>query len=237
VTRAFALAAGAALAAAALAGCTTEAPPVDRDVAPAGFAAVLDDEVGPVTEGRATWTTFWDLTWEEVAGAAGYVVWYGTSEGDSIRTRELDEPRLRLSVATGTTTPEDRVLRRDQELTLTAAQLSVRVAARFPDGELGPPSPWLTVGEPIPPARAMRCCWWERRRGGRAAGSPAAPAPSRGCLVSRYSTTMAVTMPNMPSGDSAWLRMWQWKAQVPGSVARTRTSMRWPGATGMVSAV
>lgn len=139
----------AALTAAALAACAADAAPPDRDAAPGGFAAVLDDEVGPVTEGRTTWTTFWDLTWEEVGGADGYVVWYGTPEGDSTRTRELDEPRLRLSVATGTTTPEDRALRRGQELTLTAAQLSVRVAAHFPDGTLGPPSPWLLVGEPI----------------------------------------------------------------------------------------
>ena len=141
--------AAAVLTASALAGCAADAAPPDRGAVPGGFAAVLDDEVGPVTEGRATWTTFWDLTWDEVGGADAYVVWYGTSEGDSTRTRELDEPRLRLSVATGTTTPRDRTLRRDQELTLTAAQLSVRVAAHFPDDTLGPPSPWLPVDEPI----------------------------------------------------------------------------------------
>ena len=38
----------------------------------------------------------------------------------------------------------------------------------------------------------------------------------------RYSSTIsAVTMPNMPCSLSAWVRMWQWKAQTPGSVAST----------------
>lgn len=32
-------------------------------------------------------------------------------------------------------------------------------------------------------------------------------------------TIRAVTMPNMPEGDSAWLRMWQCQAHTPGSVA------------------
>jgi hypothetical protein len=42
-----------------------------------------------------------------------------------------------------------------------------------------------------------------------------------------YSSTIsAVTMPNMPCSLSAWLRMWQWKAQIPGSVASTMVSKR-----------
>ena len=36
----------------------------------------------------------------------------------------------------------------------------------------------------------------------------------------RYASTIrAVTMPNMPSGPSAWVRMWQCQAHTPGSVA------------------
>jgi hypothetical protein len=50
-------------------------------------------------------------------------------------------------------------------------------------------------------------------------------------------TTMAVTMPNMPSSASTWLRMWQWKAHAPGSVASTSTSTRSPGATSTVSSI
>ena len=33
----------------------------------------------------------------------------------------------------------------------------------------------------------------------------------------------AVTMPNIPSLRSIWLRMWQWHAQTPGSSERTST--------------
>ena len=38
--------------------------------------------------------------------------------------------------------------------------------------------------------------------------------------VAVYSSTMkAVTMPNMPSSRSAWVRMWQCQAHTPGSVS------------------
>ena len=37
---------------------------------------------------------------------------------------------------------------------------------------------------------------------------------------------MAVTIPNMPSGLSAWVSTWQWKAHTPTSVASTKTSIR-----------
>ena len=36
-------------------------------------------------------------------------------------------------------------------------------------------------------------------------------------------TMSAVTMPNMPVEFSAWVRMWQCQAQIPASVAWTRT--------------
>ena len=39
----------------------------------------------------------------------------------------------------------------------------------------------------------------------------------------------AVTMPNMPLSDSAWVRMWQWNAHTPGFVACTSTEYRSPG--------
>ncbi len=53
--------------------------------------------------------------------------------------------------------------------------------------------------------------------------------------ITYSSTISAVTMPNIPSSLSAWLRMWQWKAQTPGSVASTSASKRWPGAMLRVS--
>jgi len=45
----------------------------------------------------------------------------------------------------------------------------------------------------------------------------------------------AVTIPNMPWADSAWVRMWQWKAHTPGSSHTTVTSQRSPGPTTSVS--
>src|SRR3954451_1266804 len=45
----------------------------------------------------------------------------------------------------------------------------------------------------------------------------------------------AVTIPNMPWSLSAWGRMWQWKAQVPGLLQLTTTSHRSPGAMLRVS--
>jgi hypothetical protein len=48
-------------------------------------------------------------------------------------------------------------------------------------------------------------------------------------------TTSAVTIPYIPCSDSAWGRMWQWNAQVPGLVAFTITSHRSPGAMLSVS--
>src|SRR5581483_4689686 len=36
-------------------------------------------------------------------------------------------------------------------------------------------------------------------------------------------TIMAVTMPNIPLSDSAWVRMWQCQAHTPGVSAWTRT--------------
>jgi hypothetical protein len=48
-------------------------------------------------------------------------------------------------------------------------------------------------------------------------------------------TMSAVTMPNIPAELSAWLRMWQWNAQTPGSSASTIASHRSPGATLIVS--
>ena len=62
-----------------------------------------------------------------------------------------------------------------------------------------------------------------------AAGRSSAPA------VGLSWTTSAVTIPNIPSWPSACGRMWQWKAQAPGSSHLTITSQRSPGLTPSVS--
>ena len=37
-------------------------------------------------------------------------------------------------------------------------------------------------------------------------------------------TMKVVTMPSMPFGPSAWVRMWQWNAQIPGVLFGPRNS-------------
>jgi pimeloyl-ACP methyl ester carboxylesterase len=69
---------------------------------------------------------------------------------------------------------------------------------------------------------------WSRPR---AAPPPPPPTPEP------YFTISAVTIPNMPSGPSTWLRMWQWNAHTPGLVACTSRSKRDPGAITSVSAM
>jgi hypothetical protein len=103
---------------------------------------VRDEMVGAVS--MAVRTTYWELAWPPVTGAADYVVFLHTSEGASQQPTAVPTPRFRLSVAriladepTSTTTTQ---------LALTAAHLAVRVAARFPDGTLGPASPLFPVG-------------------------------------------------------------------------------------------
>ena len=54
--------------------------------------------------------------------------------------------------------------------------------------------------------------------------------------VGYWVTATAVTMPNMPSSRSAWLRMWQCQTQAPVCAAWNSTVKRSPGPTVTVSA-
>jgi hypothetical protein len=114
---------------------------------PAGYTTRLSSEVREETVGAArvaVRTTYWELAWSPVAGAADYLVFLHTSEGASQPPTAVPTPRFRLSVArmladepTSTTTTH---------LALTATHLAVRVAARFPDGTVGPASALFPVG-------------------------------------------------------------------------------------------
>jgi hypothetical protein len=97
-----------------------------------------------------TWTTYWELTWEPVPGAVGYLIYYATAEGISAKPHQSDEPGFRLSVARGIGTTAER----DEpgwkaQLGLTATQLQVIVVARFADGSVGPASRRFSVGETL----------------------------------------------------------------------------------------
>jgi hypothetical protein len=116
-----------------------------------GFAVCIYDEEGidPGGTGDAmVWTTYWELTWEEVPGAVGYLIYYATAEGISAKPRHSDEPSFRLSVARGIGKSADRdELHWKAQLGLTATQLQVIVVARFADGSVGPASRRFPVGE------------------------------------------------------------------------------------------
>ena len=103
---------------------------------------VRDEMVGAVS--MAVRTTYWELAWPPVTGAADYVVFLHTSEGASQQPTAVPTPRFRLSVAR--ILADEPASTTTTQLALTAAHLAVRVAARFPDGTLGPASPLFPVG-------------------------------------------------------------------------------------------
>ncbi|HEU5331048.1 MAG TPA: hypothetical protein VFU78_23335 [Thermomicrobiales bacterium] len=115
--------------------------------APAGFTTQLTSEVRDESVGATTAsvrTTYWELTWPPVAGATDYVVFFHTSEGASQEPTAVPAPCVRLSVAR--TLAGDTASNLVANLALTASHLAVSVAARFPDGTLGPVSPLFPVG-------------------------------------------------------------------------------------------
>ena len=96
------------------------------------------------------WTTYWELSWDEVPGAVDYLIYHATSEGISSKPRQTDEPCWRLAVARGV----GAVLQRDElgwkaQLAMMASQLQVSVVARFADGSVGPASRRFSVGESL----------------------------------------------------------------------------------------
>lgn len=161
VLSALALAAGCSAASvpAASAPAATGVPETQETVvtsaglaAPNGFRVSLDPVETPATgpNGRdlVRWEADWTLTWEPAAGAAEHAVWFGTNEGaPSEPRRTVEEPRLRLTAAAGTSPAGRSAADREAGLLFTSSQLLVSVAARAADGSLGPRSPWFPVGD------------------------------------------------------------------------------------------
>ena len=97
-------------------------------------------------------------------------------------------------------------------------------------------SPQRSAAHTISPENERRPgCGWRTPCAATRAMHVFSSTPARGRGLRYSSTTMAVTMPNMPCLLSAWLRMWQWKAQTPGSSGSAMQSTRWPGAMLTVS--
>src|SRR5260370_37861184 len=77
----------------------------EAERSPTGFTACLSDEriTSPGSpEAALERTTCWELSWDAVPGAVGYVIFYVTSEGRSMIPHPTSEPRWRLAVARGT---------------------------------------------------------------------------------------------------------------------------------------
>jgi len=135
---------------AAAAGCGGDSPepgPKPRPVS--GVQAELRDTVTPAKNGLMSWKSTWELRWRRVAGAGHYLVYTGTSEGDSKEPSVSSKPRFSIEVANGVS-PRSRISKlRGQQVALTAAQLTVSVAVRYPGGRIGPKAGPFAVGEPI----------------------------------------------------------------------------------------
>ncbi len=119
--------------------------------APEDFQVRLAHSEQPRRADILDWRTRWVLEWRPVAGASGYEIHFATSEGPSARVRRVQEPRVALEVAAGSSRrsrlDEDRSL----QLALSAAALQVQVVALGADGTTeGASSAWFPVGE-VPP--------------------------------------------------------------------------------------
>ena len=134
----------------------TAAPTVAQALpAPDDFRVALDSESRDVSRSHVQWRTWWHLQWRPVEGAVAYVVRSATSEGRGGRERRPAGPGYRLEVAAGTS-PRGRVdVERSTQLSLTAAQLQVQVAAVGADGTVGEASLWFPVGEVPPDGRPV----------------------------------------------------------------------------------
>lgn len=140
--------AAAACAAAALAGCAGDREPPPAQT-PRGFEAVVRDDTRTRPDGLVRWSAEWELSWQPVPGASGYLVYVTTAEGAGGEARRIAEPRWSINVANGVDPLDDVRTARDQQLALLAAQLEVRVAARYPDDRTSRRSPPFPVGEPV----------------------------------------------------------------------------------------
>jgi len=134
----------------ATAGCGGESPEPDSTPRPvSGVQAQLRDTVTPAKNGLVSWKSTWELRWRRVAGARHYLVYTGTSEGDSKEPSVSRKPRFSIEVANGVS-PRSRISKlRGQQVALTAAQLTVSVAVRYPGSRIGPKAGPFAVGDPI----------------------------------------------------------------------------------------
>lgn len=113
-----------------------------------GFQSFLDHSAVNADAGSVDWSTSWRLTWEPVADATGYAVYFGTSEGQPSGPPQRVEtsPEVVVQAAAGSSPPDRIDADRRAALAMTAAQLTVAIAPVGADGSQGPRSPWFAVG-------------------------------------------------------------------------------------------
>lgn len=136
-----------------LLGCAAVPLPLTpaKDSGISNLHAALEDETEIYRREsvqQLRWRTQWVLRWEPTPLAVGYVLAYKTAEGVSKKPTELTDPFFRIEVAKGDNPNSSGLVSRELQLLTIQSLLSVRVAARFKDGSLGIPSPWIMVGSP-----------------------------------------------------------------------------------------
>jgi len=114
-----------------------------------GFTADLRERIEPARDGLVRWKSTWWLRWTPAEGAREYLLYTGTSEGDSTTPQVRRKPRYGIEVANGVSRRSQIERLRSQQVAFTAAQLTISVAARYDDGKIGPRSVPYAVGEPV----------------------------------------------------------------------------------------
>jgi hypothetical protein len=137
-----------ALAVAALAaGCAGGDDPPSPRLPPQGVRADVKTDTTTARDGLVRWRSTWVLSWAPAPGARDYLIYVRTAEGEGGAHRPTTMPQWRIEVANGVNRHRRVPKARDQQLALVAAQVAVSVAARYPDGRIGPRSRPFPVGE------------------------------------------------------------------------------------------
>jgi hypothetical protein len=142
-------AAGAALAALALAACDSsdEDARASRPRAVDGFVASLEREKRALPRARIAWSTYWRLCWGRYPGARGYELQTLTGEGAPSELRHQRGRCLRLEVAADENARREGFKGERVQLALAASQLAYRVRAVLGNGRVSRWSEPYAAGE------------------------------------------------------------------------------------------
>jgi len=114
-----------------------------------GLHAELMNEEKPTGGTQIARWTIWRLCWDPAPGARDYLVTTVSVEGAG-RPQPVSATCHELAVANGTTRQSGTYAGRSAQLTYMEISTSVSVAARLPDGSVGPASPDIPLGQAYP---------------------------------------------------------------------------------------